>query len=165
MSKFGGKASVLSKKMESMDQSTSRRPLRWRLADRLSGNRAGRAIVLSGTAVILAIMLLMLFRPYVGRPAIFNKQAQTLEQTPINCPRAWTSMFRSFNKADPSTPDHVRICVESAQAKAFTMFLLAVFLGVTTWGLFLLPQRGRTRKEGRSDWDDAIAKAKSRATE
>lgn len=138
--------------------------LRWRIADRLDGREGPRAIWTAGGLVIILVLLVMLFRPYVGRPLRIGASGE-VEQTQIECPAARTALTRAFNKADPSIPDRIRTCVETGRAKAFTAGLIVLLIGLVTWGASQLPQgRGRSRAgDGPSRWDRAIARAKSQA--
>lgn len=120
------------------------------------------AIWSAGGLVIIAVVLLMLFRPYVGRPLKIGLGGE-VEQTQIDCPAARTALTRSFNKA-AQVPDEIRICIETGRAKTFTTGLLGGFLLLATWGATHFPEGGRRRsREESARWDRAIARAKARA--
>lgn len=139
-------------------------PLRWRLTDRLTGGNARAAIWIAGGLAVLVVLLLMLFRPYVGRPLKIGSSG-VVEQTRIDCPAARTALTRPFNKADVTIPDEVRVCVETGRAKAFTGVLAVLFILLSTWGASYIPERSSRRQanDGPSRWDRAIARARTQA--
>jgi hypothetical protein len=161
--KSGGAMSPGSIMLAAMQKQTQT-PLRWRVADRLSGSNGRRAVWTAGGLAVFVVLLLMLLRPYVGRPLRVGQSGE-VEQARIDCPAARTALTRSFNKADPSVPDEVRICVETGRAKAFTAGLAVFFILLGTWGASFVPMR-RSRahvSDGPSRWDRAIARAKTQA--
>lgn len=150
--------------LPAMQKQREKTPLRWQVADRLAGRNARVTVWTTGGLVAVVALFLMLFRPYEGRPLRLNPSG-VVEQSAIQCPAARTALTRPFNKADPSVPDQVRVCVETGRAKAFTAGLALMFIAITTWGASLLAERGRSRRsgDGPSRWDRAIARAKSQA--
>lgn len=146
-----------------MQTTQGRKPLRWRVADRLTGRNARLAVWSVGGLVIVVLVLLTLFRPYVGRPLKMGPDGVEVEQTQIDCPAARTALTRSFNKA-AIVPDQTRVCIETGRARAFSTGLFVALILLITWAATHIPEGGRRRShEESARWDRAIARAKSRA--
>lgn len=135
------------------------RPLRWRIADRLTGSRARAAIGLGGALLAVLVVFVLLFGSYTGRELRLNPDGRTVEQSEIICPPARTALTRSYVKADPSVPDEIRICVDTGRGRLFTAGLYVLLIAVVTLALTRLPGRSSRHSAG-SDWDHAIAKAR-----
>lgn len=121
-------------------------------------------IVASGVGLGVLGITFMMLRGYTGRPLLLNDDGVTVKQTKIVCPPARTALTQSFNKADPSTPSQIRVCVETGRARAFVTGLMLLFVGLATWGASHLPE-GRVRRRPpaeSSHWESAIARAGER---
>lgn len=143
----------------------SRRPLRWRIADRYSGRRGRNAILLAGLAAVLLLSGLLLLRGFQARELLYNDDGRTVKQRALHCPPAWKSMSANFNKADVRTDLDFRTCVEMGRMKVFTAFLLSSFIGIAAFGLSRLPEKENRSGDGDTDWDRALGEARRRQNE
>jgi hypothetical protein len=104
---------------------TRPRPLRWRIADHFGGPHGRRTIIGIGAGVLGLLWLVLVFRPYTGRPEI-----KEVGQTEVRCGAAYHALTTDFDRARASNSDPVRICAETGRARVFS----ASFFG----GLILL---------------------------
>lgn len=115
---------------------TSRRPIRWRIAEAFE-SRWGWTIILAIGVLVLAVFLMpLLFRPFVGLPA--NKE---INQAEVRCTGSLSEISRGMPE-EASDDNPRRICVERARARTLVASIAGFFVLLFT-GIALFAKAGK----------------------